>query len=111
MSTVTLDNKTILVTGAAGFIGSNLVKRIYQEAPSATVIGIDNMNAYYDVALKEFRLNELAKYPTFTFVKLEKYKKAVRKAARNTASLWWKVTRAFGIRPLMKKAVSSANCA
>lgn len=70
MSTVTLDNKTILVTGAAGFIGSNLVKRIYQEAPSATVIGIDNMNAYYDVALKEFRLNELAKYPTFTFGKL-----------------------------------------
>ena len=69
MSAVTLDNKTILVTGAAGFIGSNLVKRIYQEAPSATVIGIDNMNAYYDVALKEFRLNELAKYPTFTFVK------------------------------------------
>ena len=69
MSIVNLENKTILVTGAAGFIGSNLVKRIYQEAPSATVIGIDNMNAYYDVALKEFRLNELAKYPTFTFVK------------------------------------------
>ena len=69
MSTVTLDNKTILVTGAAGFIGSNLVKRICQEAPSATVIGIDNMNAYYNVALKEFRLNELAKYPTFTFIK------------------------------------------
>ena len=41
MSIVTLDKKTILVTGAAGFIGSNLVKRIYQEAPSATVIGID----------------------------------------------------------------------
>ena len=41
MSTVSLENKTILVTGAAGFIGSNLVKRIYQEAPSATVIGID----------------------------------------------------------------------
>ena len=57
MSTINLDNKTILVTGAAGFIGSNLVKRIYQEAPSATVIGIDNMNDYYDVALKEFRLN------------------------------------------------------
>ena len=72
MSTVTLDNKTILVTGAAGFIGSNLVKRIYQEAPSATVIGIDNMNAYYDnmnayydVALKEFRLNELANSDNF----------------------------------------------
>ena len=69
MSTVTLDYKSILVTGAAGFIGSNLVKRIYQEAPSAKVIGIDNMNAYYDVALKEFRLNELAKHPTFTCVK------------------------------------------
>lgn len=40
MSTISLENKTILVTGAAGFIGSNLVKRIYQEAPSATVIGI-----------------------------------------------------------------------
>ncbi|WP_318362222.1 NAD-dependent epimerase/dehydratase family protein [uncultured Agathobaculum sp.] len=50
MSTVTLDNKTILVTGAAGFIGSNLVKRICQEVASATVIGIDNMNAYYDVS-------------------------------------------------------------
>lgn len=69
MSMVDLNNKTILVTGAAGFIGSNLVKRIYQETTSATVIGIDNMNDYYDVALKEFRLNELAKYPTFTFVK------------------------------------------
>ena len=69
MSNVMLENKTILVTGAAGFIGANLVKRIYQEAPSATVIGIDNMNAYYDVALKEFRLNELEKYPTFTFIK------------------------------------------
>ena len=69
MSIVNLQNKTILVTGAAGFIGSNLVKRIYEEVPSATVIGIDNMNTYYDVALKEFRLKELAKYSTFTFVK------------------------------------------
>ncbi len=68
MSTINLNNKIILVTGVAGFIGSNLVKRIYHEVPSATVIGIDNMNDYYDVALKEFRLNELTKYPTFTFV-------------------------------------------
>lgn len=45
------------------------MKRIYQETPFTTVIGIDNMNDYYDVALKEFRLNELTKYPTFTFVK------------------------------------------
>ena len=42
MSIPTLDNKTILVTGAVGFIGSNLVKRIYEEVPSATVIGIDS---------------------------------------------------------------------
>ena len=69
MSAVTLDHKTILVTGAAGFIGANLVKRIYQEAPSAVVIGIDNMSDYYDVALKEFRLSELAGYQTFTFIK------------------------------------------
>ena len=69
MGSVDMNNKTILVTGAAGFIGSNLVKRICEENPSAIVIGIDNMNDYYDVALKDFRLNELAKYPTFTFVK------------------------------------------
>lgn len=69
MSKVDLENKTILVTGAAGFIGSNLVKRIYKETPNATVIGIDNMNAYYDVALKYFRLKKLEQYSTFTFVK------------------------------------------
>lgn len=68
MSKIDLNNKTILVTGAAGFIGSNLVKRIYLESPSVTVIGIDNMNAYYDVALKDFRLKELKQYSTFTFV-------------------------------------------
>lgn len=69
MSKIKLDHKTILVTGAAGFIGSNLVKRIYSEFPSATVIGVDNMNAYYDVALKDFRLKELEQYSTFIFVK------------------------------------------
>lgn len=69
MSKVDLENRTILVTGAAGFIGSNLVKRIYKETPNVAVIGIDNMNAYYDVALKDFRLKELEQYSTFTFVK------------------------------------------
>lgn len=69
MSKVDLENKTILVTGAAGFIGSNLVKRIYKETSNVTVIGIDNMNAYYDVALKDFRLKKLEQYSTFTFVK------------------------------------------
>lgn len=69
MKAVALDNKTIIVTGVAGFIGSNLVKRIFQEAPSATVIGIDNMNDYYDVFLKEFHLKELSNYSSFTFIK------------------------------------------
>lgn len=61
--------KTILVTGAAGFIGSNLVKKLYKELPESRVIGIDNMNDYYDVRLKEQRLEELMQYPTFTFIK------------------------------------------
>ena len=69
MGKVDLDNKNILVTGAAGFIGSNLIKRIYREVPLASIIGIDNMNDYYDVRLKEFRLKELSEYKTFTFVK------------------------------------------
>ena len=62
MGKVNLDNKNILVTGAAGFIGSNLIKRIYREVPLASIIGIDNMNDYYDVRLKEFRLKELSEY-------------------------------------------------
>ena len=60
MSKVELKVKTILVTGAAGFIGSNLVKRLYNDVEDVTVIGIDNMNDYYDVRLKEARLEELS---------------------------------------------------
>ena len=59
MEKINLNGKTIFVTGAAGFIGSNLVKRLFKDVKEATVIGIDNMNDYYDVALKEFRLDEL----------------------------------------------------
>ena len=69
MSKVNLEKKTILVTGAAGFIGANLVRRICEESPSSTVIGIDNLNDYYDVTLKEYRLKELEKYPSFVFIK------------------------------------------
>lgn len=69
MSKVNLEKKTILVTGAAGFIGANLVRRICEENPSSTVIGIDSLNDYYDVTLKEYRLKELEKYPSFVFIK------------------------------------------
>ena len=69
MSSVDLQNKTILVTGAAGFIGSNLIKRLYDDVKDVTVIGIDNMNDYYDVRLKELRLSELTVHPSFVFIK------------------------------------------
>ena len=59
MEKISLDNKCIFVTGAAGFIGSNLVKRLFNDVKGATIIGIDNMNDYYDVSLKEWRLKEL----------------------------------------------------
>ena len=59
MTEINLEHKTILVTGAAGFIGSNLVKRLINDFNSVHIIGIDNMNDYYDVRLKEFRLNEI----------------------------------------------------
>ena len=59
----------ILVTGVAGFIGSNLVKAIYKRYDNPSVVGIDNMNDYYDVRLKEERLKELEQYPDFTFIK------------------------------------------
>ena len=60
---------TILVTGAAGFIGSNLVKAIYKRYDNPVVVGVDNMNDYYDVRLKEERLAQLEQYPDFTFVR------------------------------------------
>ena len=59
MQKIDLNKKTILVTGAAGFIGSNLVKRLFKDVKDATILGIDNMNNYYDLSLKEYRLEEL----------------------------------------------------
>lgn len=89
MNSIDLTNKTIIVTGAAGFIGANLVKRLLADEPTAKIIGIDSVNDYYDVRLKEYRLSELSRNDSFTFVKgniadkeliesvFEKYKPAV----------------------------------
>lgn len=62
-------SKTVIVTGASGFIGSNLAKRILTTDPDAKVIGLDNMNDYYDVRIKEARLAELQRFENYTFIK------------------------------------------
>ena len=69
MKNIELNNKTILVTGAAGFIGSNLAKRLLDEVNNVKVIGLDNMNDYYDVKIKDYRLAELSKFNNFIFIK------------------------------------------
>ena len=53
--------KTILVTGSAGFIGSNLVLRLFKEMQEGTIVGLDNLNDYYDPTLKDYRLSEIEK--------------------------------------------------
>lgn len=72
---VDLKNKTVLVTGAAGFIGSNLVMELLKTVNPIHIIGLDNMNDYYDVSIKDYRLNEIGKlvkeYPdsSWNFIK------------------------------------------
>ena len=61
--------KAIFITGSSGFIGSNLAKRILSTEPNTKVIGLDNMNDYYDVRIKEARLAELQKFENYTFIK------------------------------------------
>lgn len=67
---IELNNKVVLVTGAAGFIGANLVKRLLDDFASVRVIGIDSITDYYDVRLKHERLEQLVKYgDRFVFIK------------------------------------------
>ena len=69
-SNVSLANKTVLVTGAAGFIGSNLVMELLRTVEGVHVVGLDNMNDYYDVSIKEYRLQEIEKLGgKWTFVR------------------------------------------
>ena len=69
MSRIDLSNKTILLTGVAGFVGANLAKRLLTEEENIKLIGIDSVNDYYDVNLKYYRLEQLKGYDNFVFVK------------------------------------------
>ena len=72
---ISLQHQTILITGAAGFIGSNLVLELLRSEDPVHIIGIDNMNDYYDVSIKEYRLEKIKSMSeskpdsTWTFIK------------------------------------------
>lgn len=69
MAKIDINSRTVFVTGSSGFIGSNLCKALLERFKSMKIIGIDNMNGYYDVSLKEYRLAQLQKYQNYTFIK------------------------------------------
>ena len=73
---IDLNGKTILVTGAAGFIGANLVLELLRTTENVHIVGLDSVNDYYDVSIKEWRLQEIEKlasqYPAsqWTFIRV-----------------------------------------
>ena len=69
MSKIEINKKNILITGSSGFIGSNLCRVLLEQYKDIKIIGIDNMNDYYDVALKEYRLKQLENFDNYTFIK------------------------------------------
>ena len=83
---VSLEHKTVFVTGAAGFIGFFLSRRLLEKVEGVTVVGIDNMNDYYEVSLKEYRLEKLRQYPNFVFLQMN----IAEKAAGNEAFATYK---------------------
>lgn len=88
--------KTILVTGSAGFIGSNLVKELLKTNEEISIIGFDSVNDYYDVSIKEYRLAEIEKLAEskpkckYTFIKGNLADKAlIEKYSQKTRSILW----------------------
>lgn len=83
---IELKNKTILVTGAAGFIGANLVTELFRTVEPVNLVGLDNMNDYYDVSIKEYRLAEIEKL-----------------ASEKTASKWTFIKGSIADKPLVEQ--------
>ena len=90
MQHINLNNKTILVTGAAGFIGANLVKRLLTDTKQSVIVGIDNMNNYYDVSLKQERIEQLQDDRRFCSLKETSLTRTSSMlCSANTGRPWW----------------------